>query len=87
MPNLEFEKCVKINLNSSVNLNIKNLKIYPDFLSIYNYKNFNINKILIRNSDIKLKLSDLNLFVKIISNQNSKISIKKNLFINVINKK
>ena len=85
LPNLEFENAIINFGNPSVNLNIKNLKIYPKLFSIYNYKNFNINKILIRKADIKLESSDLNLFVKKIFNQNSKISIK-NLFINVINK-
>ena len=85
LPNLEFENAIINFGNPSVNLNIKSLKIYPKLFSIYNYKNFNINKILIRKADIKLESSDLNLFVKKIFNQNSKISIK-NLFINVINK-
>ena len=85
IPNIEFENAL-INIGDpSVNLNIKSLKIYPKLFSIYNYKNFYINKISIKKADIKLEASDFDLFTKNMFNQNNKISIE-NLFINVINK-
>ncbi len=83
LPNLEFKNALINFGDPSVNLNIKNLKIYLNFFSIYNYKTFDIKKIIIKNADIKLEPSDLNLFVKKAFNQNNKISFK-NLFINVI---
>jgi hypothetical protein len=64
VPQIEF-KNASIKLNTSqVELNVKNLKIYPKFLSIYNYQNFQSNKIVFKNSNMILEISDFKFFVK-----------------------
>ena len=51
-PRLEFNN-VLINFeNSDAELNIENLRVFPKILSVYNYKNFEINKIILKNNFI-----------------------------------
>ena len=64
LPNLELTN-TQIELKSTIeNLSVKKIKIFPDFLSIYNYENFNSNKIVLKNSYLKLQISDLKLSMK-----------------------
>ncbi len=60
---------------SSANLKVENLKIYPKLLSIYNYNNFQIKKLLLKNNQINLSYLNLNYFIKSILNQKNKIVI------------
>ena len=69
VPYIEF-KNVLIKLNTSpIELNVKKLKIYPKFLSIYDYQNFQSNKIVLKKSNIILEISDFKFFVKKFINQ------------------
>ena len=69
VPYIEF-KNVLIKLNTSpIELKVKKLKIYPKFLSIYNYQNFQSNKIVFTNSNMILEISDFKFFVKKFINQ------------------
>ena len=84
-PNLELNN-VKVNFNtSSIKVNIKNFKIHPKLLSIYNYEKFETNKIVLKNSDISTDVSDINLFIKKILNYKNKIIIN-NLNLTIKNK-
>ena len=57
LPNLELSN-VQINFKLPLeNLRVKNLKIYLNLFSIYNYENFNSKKIILRDSDIKFQIS------------------------------
>ena len=85
IPRLEF-KNVLINFeNSDVELNIKNLRVFPKILSIYNYKNFEINKIILKNNFISFEISDLKLLTKYFFNQEKKLSLR-NLNLKIVNK-
>tara|TARA_B100001059_G_scaffold107179_1_gene106820 strand:+ start:1872 stop:3194 length:1323 start_codon:yes stop_codon:yes gene_type:complete len=65
LPNLEFINA-EINVKTSKdNLGVKKIKIYPNLLNIYNYKNFNSNKIILIDSQITFQISKF----KNISNQ------------------
>ena len=69
VPYIEF-KNVSIKLNTSLReLNVNQFKIYPKFLSIYNYQNFQSNKIVLKNSNIILETLDFKIFVKKFINQ------------------
>ena len=69
IPYVEF-KNTSIKLNSSpAELNVKKFKIYPKFLSIYNYQNFQSNKIIFKNSNMILETLDFKFFVKKLFNQ------------------
>ena len=57
----------------SKKLFVKNLKIYPKLLSIYNYKNFKADKITFEDSNIYLDVSNSNTFIKKIFNQKNKL--------------
>ena len=64
VPNLEI-------INSQINfklidenLIIKKIKIFPGFLNIYNYGNFNSKKIILKDSRIKFQISNFNFFMK-----------------------
>ncbi len=62
-PSLEF-KNVLINLVSSpIKLNVKNLKIHPKLFSIYNYENFQTNKITLKDNNIISDRSDLEFLI------------------------
>ena len=87
LPRLEFKNAEIIFEPSSIKSNIKILKIYPKFLSIYNYKNFRTNKIVLENNDISLEFSDLKLLKKNLFNQKNKLQLDNlNLKINNKNK-
>ena len=69
VPYIEL-KNVSTKLNTSLGeLNVNQFKIYPKFLSIYNYQNFQSNKIVLKNSNIILETLDFKFFVKKLINQ------------------
>ena len=69
VPYIQFQNAlVKFN-NSPAELNVKKLKIYPKLVSIYNYQNFQSNKIILKNSNIILETLDFKFFVKKLLNQ------------------
>jgi hypothetical protein len=73
IPRLEI-KNAQINLDSSnIKLNVKNLKIYPKIFNIYNYENFQSNKIELEDSYIALETSDFKFLIKNLFNQNNKL--------------
>ena len=79
VPYIEF-KNASIKLNTiQEELNIKKFKIYPKFLNIYNYQNFQSNKIVLKHSDMTLQILDLKFFVKKLINQ------KNNFFVDDLN--
>ena len=84
IPKLEI-KNAQINFQDSLKLNIKNLKIYPKIISLYDYKNFQANKIILENNNIILKTSDIISFTKIYLNKKKKLVVK-NLNIDLIDK-
>ena len=57
---------------SSVRLIVKDLKIFPKLLNIYNYEDFRINEIYLDNNEASLDFSDVKFFIKIILNQKKK---------------
>ena len=40
-------------------MKVKNLKIYPKLLNIYNYENYRSNKIILKDSYGELKFNDI----------------------------
>tara|TARA_S200000501_G_scaffold284068_1_gene268312 strand:- start:214 stop:1335 length:1122 start_codon:yes stop_codon:yes gene_type:complete len=64
-----------------VKLNVKKLKVFPKFLSIYDYQNFQSTKIVLKESNMISETSDFKFLVKNI------ISQKNNLFIDDLNVK
>ena len=64
VPKLEI-KNTKINFNStSKSLELKNLIVYPKLLNIYQYENFQSNKIVFIDSDISLETLEVFDFFK-----------------------
>ena len=86
LPKLNF-KNVLINLNSSSSkLKVKNLLIYPNLLSIYDYENYQSKKLVLKDNDITLETPDLKILIKYFLNQKNKIHIK-NLNLDIYDKK
>ena len=52
LPRLELKNATVSLNNTPVKLKVNDLKIFPEFFSIYNYNNFRINKIILKNSDV-----------------------------------
>tara|TARA_B100001057_G_scaffold480000_1_gene552332 strand:- start:404 stop:1696 length:1293 start_codon:yes stop_codon:yes gene_type:complete len=72
IPRLEF-KNVSIKYDSfPEKLTIQNLKIYPKLFNIYNYKNYNSNKVVLKNNSITLEASNLKILITNLFNQNKK---------------
>ena len=72
-PRLELKNVV-INLEPSpIKLNVQNLKIYPKLLSIYNYENFQSNKIVLKDNIIVSDTSDLKLLINHFFSQKKKL--------------
>ena len=79
VPYIEFKNAlVKLN-TSPIEFSVKKLKIYPKFLSIYNYQNFQSNKIVLKKSNMILETSDFEFLIKKFINQ------KNNLYLNDLN--
>jgi len=69
VPYIQFKNAlIKFN-TSPAEINVKKFKIYPKLLSIYNYQNFQSNKIILKNSNIILETLDFKFFVKKLFNQ------------------
>ena len=84
VPKLEI-KNTKISFNStSKSLELKNLIVYPKLLNIYQYENFQSNKIVFRDSDISLETSEVFDLLNELFKQKNRLIIK-NLDINIIN--
>ncbi len=85
IPSLEFDN-VLVNLeNSDVELNINNLRVFPKIISIYNYKNFKIDEIILKNNFTSFEISDLKLLTKYFFNQEKKLSLR-NLNFKIVDK-
>ena len=79
IPYIKFQNAL-IKLDTSpVELNVNQFNIYPKFLSIYNYQNFQSNKIVLKNSNVNLKTLDFKFFVKKL------ISLKNNFYFDNLN--
>ena len=74
IPRLVFKNAT-INIHSSPTLmNIKNLKIYPKILSIYDIKNFEVNKIKFIDNYTVLKISDFKFLNSFFFSQKNKFA-------------
>jgi len=72
-PNLEL-KNAKINLHPSpIKLDVKSLRLFPKILSIYNFKNYQSKKLILKNNNIILEIAELKFLIKNLSNQKDKL--------------
>ena len=86
VPRLELKK-VHINLKKSdTNLDVNKFKIYPNILSIYNFNDFKVSKIILYENTANLEISKSSDFRKQLLNQTKKLSIN-DLEIKIINNK
>ena len=64
LPIIEFRNA-DINFdNSPLNIKVENLKIYPKLLSIYNYENYQSNKLILKDNNINLQITDFDYVTK-----------------------
>ncbi len=74
-PRLEL-KNVSIYMNrSDIKINLKDLKILPNFLSIYNFDQFQIKKVVLKESKVELEASNLNFFIREILKKRNKLHV------------
>ena len=73
-PRLELENVSIISKSQTIELKVKNLNIYPHILSIYNYDNFKIKKILIKDNHATVDVKNLKFFFKQLFTQKNKFS-------------
>ena len=86
LPKLELSN-VLINLNASEeNLSVKKIIIYPELLSIYNFQNFNSNKITLKDSNLEFKTSNFPAITKKIFYKKNKLYID-NLNLKIVDEK
>ena len=75
LPNLELTN-VNIDLkNTTTEFNISKFKIYPKIFSIYNYANFQSNKIILKDGSVFVKVSNLKNFTQKLLTQQNKLSL------------
>ncbi len=83
LPNIEL-KDVTIYLESdNTKLNVRKLKLFPKIFSIYNFNNFQLNKIIFKETNAILKVSSFKSFLKKIFKENNNQSFY-NLNIQII---
>ena len=75
IPSLDIQNALNLLSSDSIQLETKNLKIYPSLLNIYDFKNFNAKKITLDKNKVSLEVNKLN----ILSNYIHKIRNKINL--------
>ena len=74
LPNLEIENAI-LGINSDkIKIKTKKINIFPKTISIYNYKNFNANKIILNNSQTTLDISELKILGNYIYKLENKLS-------------
>ena len=84
LPNLDLTN-VQIDLESiAEDLTVKRIKVYPDFLSMYNYENFNSKKIILKESDVKFQISNFKRLTNQLFNKKKNINFD-NLNFEIIN--
>jgi hypothetical protein len=86
LPNLEINNADLSFERNSLFINVANFKIYPKLISIYNYEDFKINKVVINKNKISLSDAELKFFFNHIYNLSNKIKFK-NLNLNINKKK
>ena len=84
LPTFEIKNAIIQLKSSDNNFNIKNLILYPNFLSIYNSENFQLKKIVLKDSNIILRHENLIFFIKQLFN--SKKLIINNLNVKIVEK-
>ena len=76
VPSLEIQNIDAGIASDSLKINIINLKIYPKLLNIYNYKNFEANKIVLNKNKILLSDSEIKIFLNYIFNLKNRLKFK-----------
>ena len=76
VPSLEIQNIDAGIASDSLKINIINLKIYPKLLNIYNYKNFEANKIVLNKNKILLSDSEIKIFLNYIYNLKNRLKFK-----------
>ena len=72
IPKIEFED-VSINLDkTNIEMKVENLEIFPEIFSIYNEKNFQIKKIILKDKQINIDVSLLKDFITKLANIKNK---------------
>ena len=84
LPRFEFEKTQVKFLKSNSNLNANYLYVFPKIFSIYNFNNFEANKIIFKESVVSPKTLNFYAFMEQLSEQRKKISFN-HLNLNIIN--
>ena len=76
LPSLNFSN-VGISIGKdSLQINANNLIIYPKLISIYNFENFETNKIILKNNKILIDDSELKILIKYIYNLKNRLTFK-----------
>jgi len=73
IPYLEIQNASMEMNSSSISLNAQRLIIYPKLINIYNYEDFNANKIVLNKNQISLKVKELKFLSEYIYNLKNKI--------------
>ena len=85
IPNLELSN-VQVNVkNTEIDLDIKNMIIFPKLISIYNFENFQTNKLILKNNSTVLEASNVMLLIKKLFEQKNKLSLS-NLNLSITDK-
>ena len=84
LPHLKLENLSSNFYSKKKNFEVKKITIYPKLFSIYNYQNFDIKKIKIEDSNLKLNTEDAKLLAKRIFKLKKKIYFK-NLDLKIMN--
>ena len=86
LPKLKFKKVNLKFKSKNIKFDVETLVIYPKVVNIFNYQNFNSRKIVLKENDIILNLSDFKFLINYYRNQKSKISVH-NANLKIIDKK
>ena len=77
IPKIEFHNVLIKVGETPMELNVKKLQIYPKIFNIYNYNNFESNKIIFKKSNISLQNFDFQFLIKKLISQKSKLNFNK----------
>ena len=75
VPRLELKKVKTKFIKSNINLNVKSLELYPKILSIYNFNDFKVSKIILNGNIANLQISNFSIFIDKLLSQQKKITL------------
>ena len=76
LPHLQVQNLISNFESKNINLNVKKMYIFPKLTSIYDFKNLDVKKIILKEGDVTINFANIKSFIKNIYKLEKKINFK-----------